>query len=103
MIHYLQYRPAFFSGFDNDSEGDVANVEQLLKLDFVARFTEKPEFYRFSRSTKITSPQHSGLLCTLMVEYKEGYEWWVVAYLWPERWKDVEALPNWEQKAKLSS
>jgi hypothetical protein len=97
MIHYRQHRPAFFEGFEN-LEGDVANLEELLKLDFVANFTELPDFHRFSIGTEIDSPEHHGILCTLMAEYKEGYGWWVVAYLWPQDRDELEGLPKWKAK-----
>lgn len=93
MIHYRQYRPAFFEGFENE-EGEVANVEELLKLEFVHNFWLSPKFHRFSIGTGIETP--SGWMVTLMAEYRQGYEWWGVAYLWPQHREELEPLPQWK-------
>jgi hypothetical protein len=99
MIKYRQHRPTFFEGFEN-LEGEVADLEELLKIEFIANFTTGPGFYRFSRGSEVDSPEQYGLLCTLMAEYKEGFEWWVVAYLWPEKAEELAGLPKWEAKYK---
>lgn len=99
MIHYRQYRPAFFEGFDTE-EGDVANCDELLKLGFISQFADH-RLHRFSIGSGVETP--IGRLVTLMAEYKKGTEWWVVAYLWPETSEELAALPKWEPKDKLSS
>jgi hypothetical protein len=99
MIKYRQHRPTFFEGFEN-LEGEVANLEELLKLEFITNFTQTPGFHRFSRGTEVDSPEHHGILCTLMAEYQGGYEWWVVAYLWPGTAEELAGLPRWEAKYK---
>lgn len=93
MIHYRQHRPAYFEGFENE-EGNVSDLEQLLKIDFINNFTTDPNFRRFSIGSGVETP--TGFMTTLMAEYREGKEWWVVAYLWPQDADELEALPKWE-------
>jgi hypothetical protein len=93
MIHYRQHRPAYFEGFEN-LEGDVPNVERLLEIEFIKNFGTLPNFHRFSFGSGIETP--TGWMVTLMAEYREGYEWWVVAYLWPQHRDELEGLPKWE-------
>jgi hypothetical protein len=95
MIHYRQHRPGFFEGFTNE-EGDLPDLDEVLKLEFVNNFSLSPKFHRFSIGTPTASPQHSGWMTTLMAEYREGREWWVVAYLWPEDREELNSLPKWE-------
>jgi hypothetical protein len=95
MIHYRQHRPAFFEGFEN-LEGDVPDVDRLLEIEFIKNFSTLPNFHRFSVGSTVQTPK--GLMNTLMAEYREGYEWWVVAYLWPH--DELEPLPKWEAKYK---
>lgn len=93
MIHYRQHRPAYFEGFENE-EGNVPNLEQLLKIDFINNFSTDPNFHRYSLGSSIETP--TGFMITLMAEYKEGFEWWVVAYLWPQDREELEPLPQWK-------
>lgn len=100
MIRYRQYRPAFFDGFTNE-EGETSDCTDLLNRDFVANFANRFDFYRFSIGSSVETP--TGAMCTLMAEYKEGREWWVVAYLWPEYSEELAALPKWKPRDKLPS
>jgi hypothetical protein len=96
MIHYRQHRPAFFEGFTNE-EGDLPDLDEVLKLEFVNNFSLSPKFHRFSIGSEVaSSPLYSGWMTTLMAEYREGREWWVVAYLWPEDRSELNSLPKWE-------
>lgn len=48
-------------------EAEYEDIESLLKVPFVASWTEVPSFHQFSVSGN-----------TLMAELKGGREWWVV-------------------------
>ena len=81
MIKVTQYRPAFFEGFENHIV-EVDSKDELLDIEFVKGFKENPDFHRYSLSTN-----------KLMAEYKNGEEWWVVAFL--ENYEGID-LPQWQ-------
>jgi hypothetical protein len=94
MIHYRQHRPVFFEGYENE-EGDIPDLERLLELNFIKNFGTLPNFHRFSVGSTVETP--TGGMITLMAEYREGKEWWVVAYLWPQDRDELEGLlPKWK-------
>lgn len=82
MNEITQYRPAFFEGFENETV-DFDNLEDLLKIPFVANFTTNRGFNRFSVSGQM-----------LMAEYHNGKKWLVVGYI-----KNPEGLglPEWKE------
>jgi len=69
-----QYRPAFFTGFEN-AKVEFKTKDELLNIEWVKAFAETPRFHQFSVS-RYDHGQH-----VLMAEYREGKEWWVVGYL----------------------
>jgi hypothetical protein len=85
-IRVSQYHPSFFEGFDNWT-GEVETLEELLGLEFVARWTGLPEFYRFSLQRDYVAQDYFApgdpprSISLLIAEVKEGREWWVVAKL----------------------
>ncbi len=80
-----QHIPGFVSGFDlEDLPFDT--LEELLAMPFVARWTERPKFHRFSLDR--VRGFH------LMAEIDNGWTWWVVAILD----RDVPELPGWVAK-----
>lgn len=79
MNEILQYRPAFFEGFENEVV-PFKTVEQLLSIPWVSNFAASPNFYQFSLSNN-----------NLMAEYRGGREWWVVGIV-----KNPQIpLPKW--------
>ena len=86
IIKVTQHHPAFFEGFDNWT-GEVTTLEELLALEFIARWREAPEFYRFSLQRDYVSRDYFApgdppqTISLLIAEVKEGREWWVVAKL----------------------
>jgi len=77
-----RYRPAFFSGFD-DEEAEANTLDELTAIPWVKSWSEDERFYRYSVSR--------GDL--LMAENDQGRHWHVVAIL------DGSAdfgLPEWK-------
>lgn len=79
-----QYRPAYFSGFENETVA-FETREQLLAIPWVASFALDPTFHQFSISDDI------GMM---VAEYDEGREWWVVG-----KFRDAAnvPLPRWRE------
>ena len=44
-----QYRPAYFSGFENQVN-NFNSIDELLNIDWVKKFTEDKHFFMFSIS-----------------------------------------------------
>lgn len=93
-----QYRPNFFSGFEQ-SQNHFNTTDELLNIDWVKNFKENPNFHRFSisrdESKILDKPQH-----TLMAEYKNGFGWWGVAFIRDEDISGINDLPEWKAKYK---
>jgi hypothetical protein len=91
-----QYRPNFFSGFEQ-KKNHFSNTEELLNIEWVKNFANDNEFHRFSLSRYKNKyggmPQH-----TLMAERKNGFEWWVVAMIRDEDISGINDIPEWEAK-----
>lgn len=92
-----RYRPAFFEGFE-DEENTFENTEQLLNIPWIKSFSNNPNFHRFSigrdknpHYTTYFKPQHN-----LMAEYKDGAEWWVVAFIRDKDISGIDDLPEWD-------
>lgn len=93
-----QYRPGFFTGFEN-SVNEFNSLEELFAIDFVDNFKKlpssissnkdlNPHFHQFSISSDFPH--------ILMAEYKGGTEWWVVGYI--NETEIVKQLPAWTGK-----
>lgn len=92
MIHYKQYRPSFFEGFENE-EGEVETVVELLRLPWVDKWARGPQFHRFSHSRDDEYPTNGKLIA----EFDDGYIWWVVAKVWDDG-IELCGLPDWEPR-----
>jgi len=84
MNNIRQHRPAYFTGFDNETV-QFETADQLLAIGFVCNFRTVENFHRFS----VALSEFNGAL--LMAEYNDGKKWWVVGYLKD----DVPELPRW--------
>ena len=92
----IQYRPAYFSGFENLVQS-FSCLKDLLNIAWVDSFRKlpngqnKPNFHRFSISKY---SDHPGYEYTLMAEYDDGKTWWVIGYL--DENEIIKELPIWE-------
>lgn len=93
MSKILQHRPGFFDSDNPQQEIEFSTLEELLKIKFVKKFTNRADFYQFSISRKLTSP-------TLMAEYDNGYKWWVIGFLINTKEEIKNQLPAWKPKYK---
>jgi hypothetical protein len=91
-----QYRPAFFSGFEN-YEGEVGSVTELEALEFLQGIQSDPAFYRFSLH------RHYGGAHMLLAELEHGYKWWVMGFLEGPDLARFAELPEWNPNPKLSA
>lgn len=80
------YRPGFVD--DDGKEYEFETTIDLLSIEDVNRFSEIPNFHRFSISRR-------GEKFILMAEYKDGFEWWVVGYM-----SQRVDLPEWKAKER---
>lgn len=71
-----QYRPNYFSGYENQIES-FNSFEQLLNIDFVKKFSNHNNFYRYSLALGESYEDNN----TLMAEYENGSVWWVVGFI----------------------
>ena len=88
MIKYRQHIPGFVDTDEPIKEGTVATVAELLALPWITRKEKISGFYRFSVAR--------GSYPTLMVEYDNGREFWVVAHIKG----DTSELPDWKPPPK---
>ena len=79
-----QHIPNYCSGIENQID-EFSNLEELKNIKWVKQWCEDENFYRFSISEEC-----------LMVEYSEGYNWYVVGYLD----EHIDWLPKWNAKHK---
>jgi hypothetical protein len=69
----------------------VGSVAELLEVAWIKSWREHPTFRRYSISRR---PEFPGAYPLLMVEFDEGREWWVVAYLNDSTL--LASLPEWK-------
>jgi len=93
-----QYRPSFCDGPEL-KQVHFANTKELLKIDWIKTWADDKNFHRFSISRDTSGilevPQH-----TLMAEFKEGLEWWVISCIRDKDINGIDNLPEWEAKYK---
>jgi len=98
-----QYRPGFFTGFEN-AEKEFNSLEELLALDFVDNFKKlpantnrelDPHFHQFSISS-MSDKLNVDFPNVLLAEYDGGKTWWVVGYI--NETEIVKQLPVWVAK-----
>jgi len=92
MNKIKQYRPNLVTTTEENKIVSFETTEELLNIDFVKNFSNRDNFYRFSLSIDNYFNQHS-----LMAEYDEGREWWVVGFI--DNPLEVN-LPKWMPKEK---
>lgn len=85
-IKVIRYRPAYFSGFDEESKR-VSSIEELFNIPWIKNWSEEKRFYRFSLSDE-----------WLMCELDEGGKWYVVAKMCDS--KNRLGLPVWNRRGK---
>ena len=101
MAKIYRYRPAFFSGFKSETV-EFNTLEELLNIDFVKGFsktrdgTPDPEFFKYSYSQYPELRSHKDDEFTLMAEYKDGREWFVIGNVVDSIPPD--GLPKWIPK-----
>lgn len=103
MPQIKQYRPAFFTGFENEVK-EFNSLEELLAVDNFKKLPANissnkeldPRFHQFSISTLSGEFPH-----ILMAEYEGGKVWWVVGYI--NENEIVKQLPSWAAKEKNES
>jgi hypothetical protein len=81
MATITQYRPGFFSGFQNQVV-EFSTLEELLNIPFVGEFKCEDipgiKFYQFSIDK---CPERKGCPYSLIAEYRSGYVWYVVGHM----------------------
>ncbi len=98
-----QYRPGYFTGYENEIK-EFNSLEELLELDFVVNFRKTPnisidpKFHQYSISKN--SSGSSEFPYVLMAEFRNGTEWWVVGYI--SETEIIKELPVWNPKEKQS-
>ena len=93
MNKYKQHIPNFCSGFE-PAEFEYNTDVELLEHPEIKRSTEYDDFYRFSYTPKEGPYQKYH---TLILECKNGYEWWVKGFIEGD---EPKTLPIWEAKYK---
>jgi hypothetical protein len=79
-MRIVQYRPNYFTGFENE-EYQYSTVEELFSIDFVKRFSMSEDFVRYSIF------DNYGISHSLMAEYNDGIEhyWYKIANLYDNK------------------
>ena len=84
-----KYLPACFSGY-KDEYAHFRSLDELLAIEWIASWKEQNEFYQYSISREQW----------LMAEFKNGSEFWTIAYF-PEVLDEVQKwFPKWIAKNK---
>jgi hypothetical protein len=85
MNKFIQHIPGFCEGFERN-EFDFETTEELLSNELFLPWKVYKEFHKYSLSEN-----------RLMLELKEGREWWVLGFI-----KNPECvnLPVWVPKEK---
>lgn len=89
-----KYRPAYFSGFDK-TEHIFNTMKELLNIDWVKEITEYEDLHRLSIAIDEDNNQHK-----LMAEFREGYDWYVVGFIYGHDITPISDMPIWKEKYK---
>jgi hypothetical protein len=98
MATIIQYRPSYFSGYEN-AINEFNSLDELLNIEWVDAFKRlpndqiSPSFHQFSINKWSDQNDHKYVL---IAEYKEGFEWWVVGYI--DDNEIIKELPIWKAK-----
>lgn len=96
MPTITQHRPAYFSGFENETK-DFTSLEELLNIDWVDKFRKLPNGDIDPDFCQYSTKKHSdlkGYEYVLMAEYKNGYSSYVIGYM--NENEVIKELPVWE-------
>lgn len=85
-----RYRPAFFSGFE-DEYAEASSRDELLAIPWIRQWAEGDGFHRFSVTDCITGTR--GLVRQVMAEVNGGLDWYVVGTIMSD---ETFGLPTWE-------
>jgi hypothetical protein len=94
-----QYRPAFFSGFENEKV-EFDTIEELLNIDFVKGWSTDPGFFQYSLSYDICWDSQ----LKLMVEFKNEskMEWWVIGFISADSYDEIiNMLPKFQPRDEV--
>jgi hypothetical protein len=94
MNFIIQYRPPFFSGYENETKR-FNSLEELLKIEWIYSWTEYADFYRFS----ICKHSREKQPFTLMAELNEGRKWFVIGFIDNDFY--INELPKWVKNESL--
>jgi len=83
-----QYRPAYFSGYENKTN-NFNSLDELLNIEWVKSFSEYKDFFRFS--IEIADEREKNH--TLLAEYKNGESWYVIGFIDKDTCKLSDELP----------
>jgi hypothetical protein len=89
MNKIQRYRPACFSGYEDES-ASFNSLDELIKIEWIASWKEDKDFHKFSIS------REQWLMC----ELKGGTEWWVVGYFHEVYNEVLTWFPIWIPKNK---
>jgi len=98
MATIRQYRPAYFSGFENETKA-FTSLKELLNIDWVDNFRKMPNgqidpnFHQYSTNKY---SDHKGCEYVLMAEYNNGHSWYVIGFM--DENEVIKELPAWEAK-----
>jgi hypothetical protein len=97
MSKITQYRPAFVTGFENDVR-EFNSLKELFGIEWVENFSlsggiKDTSFYRYSYDHY---SDYKDKEYTLMAEYNDGYEWWVIGFVNDNQ--IIKELPIWKPK-----
>lgn len=79
---FIEYRPSYFSGFENITY-KVTNFNEVLEIPFVKKFSEGKKFYSYALNIDL-KPEYKLTLMALYDwddEYNGCKSHWVVGYL----------------------
>jgi hypothetical protein len=91
-----QHIPSFCVDARNESplDTDFNNLQELMEIDYIKRWTEYERFHQFSIS-KYEDPMTGSSVYCLIGELKnQQNEWWVVGYLHGDNVDNLD-LPDW--------
>lgn len=88
----------------NQEDFEIQTIEDLFNLERVKYITDNPRnnFHRFS----LAHPENWQIqawgkkIYDLMQENNEGYEWWVIGYIYDATEDLINHFPKWESKYK---
>lgn len=91
---FKPYHQSRFVDWPQDvEEVRASDLEALLALPKFKAISERPDFFRFSRSVGTFKGHH-----TLMAELVNGYDWHALGLIPHSCGNDVKEMPAWKVK-----